>query len=354
MKKALLYIISLLLINSYAISQIGGTNSLRFLNIPMTARAAALGGNNMSVWGDDINLIHSNPALLNKQMSKQTALNYCNYVSNMNFGYLAYARHFENKGTFAASMNFFNYGKFKGYDEFEVETNTFNANDYCLNLNYSTTLPEDTSFNIGINLKTIYSQYEAFNAFANAIDLGATYRFKNNFVVSLAAKNVGYVWKNYTKTAGSELNLPNTVQLGISKKLSKAPIRLIVVYDQLLKWNMRYVSAIDTAGKSNPFGDAETVDSTRFQKFYKRLGSNTDNLFRHLTFGTELLLSKNFTIMLGYNYRRQREFTLPERRGGNGFSFGFTFKVKKFNLSYSFSQMAFAGRSSILGITYRL
>lgn len=354
LKKTLSYLLIFILSNSFVLAQVGGTNSLRFLNIPMTARAAALGGNNMSVWGDDINLIHSNPALLNKYMSKQGALNYCNYVSNMNFGYLAYAQHFEKYGTFAASMNFFDYGKFKGYDEFEVETNTFRANDYCLNLNYSMSLAEDTSFNIGINLKTIYSQYEAFSAFANAVDLGATYRTKKNFVISLVAKNVGHVWKSYTKIPTNELNLPQTVQLGISKKLSKAPIRLIVVYDQLLKWNMKYVSTIDTAGKSNPFGDQEVADSSKFQKFYKRLGSNTDNLLRHFTFGTEILLSKNLTLMVGYNYRRQREFSLPERRGANGFSFGFNFKVKKFALSYSFSQMAFAGRSSIMGITYKL
>jgi hypothetical protein len=215
-------------------------------------------------------------------------------------------------------------------------------------------LPEDTSFNIGLSLKTILSQYEAYSAVANAIDLGATYHTKKNFVISLVAKNIGHVWKHYTDNPGAEMTLPQTVQLGISKKLNKAPIRLIVVYDQLLKWNLRYISPIDTAGQSNPFNTGEKQDSTRFQKFYDKLGKNTDNFFRHLTFGTEILLSKNFTAMIGFNYRRQREFGLPERRGANGLSFGFNLKIKKVNFTYSYNQMAIGGGSSILGILYKL
>ncbi|MBK7311441.1 MAG: type IX secretion system protein PorQ [Sphingobacteriaceae bacterium] len=352
MKKVSLYFVLFLSFISIK-AQVGGNTNFRFLDIPMTSRAAGVGGTNMSVWGDDINLVHSNPALLNKYMHKQIAGNYCNYVSNMNFGYLAHARNFEKAGIFGASFNFFNYGKFKGYDELGNETRTFKANDYSLNLNYSIHLPEDTSFNLGICVKTILSQYEAYTAFANAIDLGATYHTKKNFVISLVAKNVGKVWKEFTPT--SPMELPSNVQLGISKKLSKAPIRLIFVYDNLLKWNMKYVSPIDTAGQSNPFDtNKEPEDSTKFQKFSKRFGSNTDNFFRHMSFGTELSLSKNFMVMLGYNYRRQREFTLPERRGANGLCFGFLVKVKKFQFTYSYNKMAFAGGSSILGLTYKL
>ena len=53
----------------------------------------------MSIWGDDINLIYSNPALLNPSMSKQAAFNYCNYVGDLNFGYLGYAQDLKKYGT---------------------------------------------------------------------------------------------------------------------------------------------------------------------------------------------------------------------------------------------------------------
>lgn len=354
MKKCVLYFL-VIFTTSIVKAQVGGNSNFRFLDIPMTSRAAGVGGTNMSVWGNDINLIHSNPALLNKQMSKQVALNYCNYISNMNFGYLAYAQHFEKAGIFAASFNFFDYGKFKGYDELGIETQPFRASDYSFNLNYAIHLPEDTCFNIGIGLKTIFSQYETYNAFANAIDIGGTYHARNNFVISLVAKNIGKVWKDLSPTPSAQMSLPQSVQLGVSYKLKKAPIRFIAVYNNLLKWNYKYVSAVDTSGQSNPFeAGLEPADSTKFQKIYKRFGSNSDNFFRHMTFGTELLLSKNFMIMLGFNYRRQKEFSLPERRGANGLCFGFNVKVKKVQFTYSYNQMGFGGGSSILGLSYKL
>ena len=75
---------------------------------------------------------------------------------------------------------------------------------------------------------------------------------------------------------------------------------------------------------------------------------------QHFTFGTEILLTKNFNLRIAYNYRRQQEFSLPDRRGANGLSFGFGIKVKRFGLSYSFSKMAFPGNSSVFGISTSL
>ncbi|MDO8998912.1 MAG: type IX secretion system protein PorQ [Bacteroidota bacterium] len=332
-------------------SQIGGVNSYRFLDIPMTARAAGVGGSNMSIWGDDVNLIYSNPALLNPTMTKQVALNYSNYVGDLNFGYLAYAHSLNKYGTVAGGLQFYDYGKFVGYDEYGQKTNDFNASDYSINLNYAKPF-EDSAFNIGVALKTIISQYDIYKSYASALDFGITYHSKNNLVVSLLAKNVGFVWKEYTNTQAQSQTLPQTVQLGLSYKVAKAPFRLFMVYDQLLKWNLKYISSIDTAGKSNPFNASETaVDSSKFQKFSNRFGNRSDNFMRHITFGTEILLTKNFNLRLAYNYRRQREMTLPERRGANGLSFGFSLRVKRFGFAYSFTKMAFPGNSSIFSIS---
>lgn len=348
MKK--LVIITIICFVSNVYSQIGGTNSYRFLDIPMTARAASVGGSNMSIWGDDINLIYSNPALLNASMTKQIALNYSNYVSDVNFGYIAYAHHFKKYGNVAGSIQFYDYGKFVGYDEYGQKTNDFKANDYSLNLNYAKPF-QDSAFNVGVALKTIISQYEIYKSYASAIDFGITYH-KKNLVVSILAKNVGVVWKQYTKTQTQNQTLPQNVQLGLSYKVSKAPFRLFIVYDQLLKWNLKYISPIDTAGKSNPFNATNSkVDSTKFQKFSERFGNRSDNFMRHITLGTEILLTKNFNLRIAYNYRRQREMTLTDRRGVNGLSLGFGFKVKRFGFAYSFSKMAFPGNSSIFGIT---
>jgi hypothetical protein len=323
-----------------------------FLDVPMTARAAALGGSSMSIWGDDINLIYSNPALLNPSMDRQFSLNYSNYVSDMNFWYMGYGHSLKKYGTAAISMQAFTYGKFAGYDEQGVKTNDFKAADYSINMSYAKPLA-DSMFNIGVTLKTIISQYESFSSYGNALDFGITWHNKKDFVVSLLARNVGLVWKSYTTSNPQDLKMPNSVQLGLSKKVPKAPFRLFVVYDQLLKWNLRYISPIDTAGSSSSLASFDTpADSSGWQKFSAKFAAGADNTLRHLTFGTEILITKNFNLRVAYNYRRQREMTLPERRGINGLSLGFGFRIKRFGFAYSYSQMAFAGRSSVLSLTF--
>ncbi|MES2680301.1 MAG: type IX secretion system protein PorQ [Bacteroidota bacterium] len=351
LKKVLFFISVFLCFNAFA--QVGGTRAYRFLDIPMTARSAALGGNNMSIWGDDINLIYSNPALLNPTMTKQIALNYSNYVSDLNFGYLASAYSLKEHGTVAASMQFFGYGKFTGYDETGEKTNSFRANDYSLNLTYAKPMG-DSLFNIGIALKTIISQYDVYTSVGNALDFGITYHGRKNLVASILVKNVGYIWKGYTSNSKSEA-LPRNVQLGLSYKIAKAPFRIFFVYDNLLTRNLKYINPLDTIGSSNPFGSTTSKkDSTGWQKFKERSGNRIDNFMRHFTFGTEILLTKNFNLRVAYNYRRQREMTISERRGVNGLSFGFGLRVKRFGFSYSFSKMAFAGNSSVFGVTLSL
>src|SRR5438045_4193164 len=115
----------------------------------MTARAAALGGSSMPIWGDDINLVYSNPALLNPSMVKQVAFNYCNYVGDLNFFSLAYAHSLKQYGMGAISLQKFSYGNFTGYDEMGQKTTNFKANDNLINLNYSKPMA-DSMFNIGI------------------------------------------------------------------------------------------------------------------------------------------------------------------------------------------------------------
>lgn len=326
----------------------------RFLDIPMTARTAALGGANIALWGDDIDVVVSNPSLLNSRMAKQATLNYCNYVGNLNFGYAGYAHDLKKDGTIAGGIQFFNYGKMKGYDEFGQAAANFNANDYSLNFNYARSF-EDSSFQIGAVMKTIISQYDIYTSVANAFDLGITYHNKKDLVATVVLKNIGWVYKSHSNTLAQKESLPQNVQLGLSYKVAKAPFRIMAAYDQLARWNLRYISPIDTAQSANPFNTDETpADSTKFQKFGARFNTGADNTMRHILLGTEFLVSKNFTIRLAYNYRRQREMTLPERRGVNGLSFGFGMKIKRMSFSYSFTKMAFAGNSSILGLTYNL
>lgn len=55
-----------------------------FLRLPVSAHAAALGGDNITLIEDDEALIFHNPALLSSVNDKTVNLNYMNYMSGVN------------------------------------------------------------------------------------------------------------------------------------------------------------------------------------------------------------------------------------------------------------------------------
>ncbi len=350
MKKSLsiLFVFSLVI---SAKSQIGGPTTYRFLEIPMPARAAALGGNSMSIWGDDINLSYSNPALLNQHCVKQVAVNYSNYIADMNFGNAAYAYHFKDIGTVGAGIQYFNYGKFDKRDEFDNKEGNFNAADYSLNLTFARRL-KDTSFSFGATLKTIYSHYDIYKSFGNAVDLGITWAHKSGFTASAVIKNAGVIWKPYDKN-NDTIKLPLTTQLGFSYKVKKAPFRLVFVYDNLRKWDLTYTSPLAETESTNLFGETPK-EKTKWQKFSDKTKKGTDKFARHMTFGLEVVLTKNFNLRLGYNYRLHKEMMLPDKRTASGLTFGFGIKINRFALSYAFTKYNITGTSSIIGLTTHL
>jgi len=111
-KKKVLVFLAIIYLPLVTLSQIGGDNTFEFLNLPNSARIAALGGNNISLYDKDLNMAYYNPALLRESMHNNLALNYTNYISDINYGYASYAYHFENIGTFAAGVYYMNYGDF--------------------------------------------------------------------------------------------------------------------------------------------------------------------------------------------------------------------------------------------------
>lgn len=353
MKKIVFIIISLIYFKGLH-AQIGGPTTYRFLDIPMPPRAAALGGTNMSIWGDDINLYYSNPALLNAHCVKQLALNYCNYVADMNFGNMAYAYHIKNIGTIAGGIQFFDYGKFEKRDEFDIKDGNFKASDYSFNLSIARRL-KDTSFSVGATVKTLYSHYESYNSVGNAVDLGVTWVHKSGFTASALIKNVGHIWKPYDKN-NDTLKLPIGTQLGISYKVKKAPFRLILVYDGLRKkdWDRTYKSPLDESQQTSLFGETEVKEKTKWQKFSDKFKDNADKFGRHIIFGTEIVITKNFNLRVGYNYRMHKENMLPDKRTASGLSLGFGFQVYRFKLSYAYTKYNLSGNSSIIGITTNL
>jgi hypothetical protein len=82
--------------------------------------------------------------------------------------------------------------------------------------------------------------------------------------------------------------------------------------------------------------------------------SLADNLFRHAIIGTEILLSENFHLRLGYNHQRRRELALANIKGLVGYNMGFGMKIWRFHVDYAYSSYHLAGGSHYFSATSNL
>lgn len=326
-----------------SIAQTGGEGVYKFLDLTVPARTSSLGGNTIALKDDDITLSFQNPALLTSACSNQAAIAFVDYFSDIRYGYAAYAKSVKKAGNFSAAMHYVNYGNFISSDEYGKIEGSFSAADYSFNLSYAREI--DSTFTYGATLKTIYSKYERYHSIGNALDLGATYtNFKYNFTCALLLRNLGFQWKSYNENVSEGLDY--TSQIAISKKIKKAPFRINLAYQFLEQWDLTYLNPEKIQPTNDPF-TGEPIKEKKFNNFADKLG-------RHLVASTEILITKNFNIRIGYNYLRAAEMKLENRRGWGGLTFGFGFKIYKLNLSYARANYHVAGGSNHFTLTLRL
>ncbi|MFW5805104.1 MAG: type IX secretion system protein PorQ [Bacteroidales bacterium] len=342
-----LFLITLLVIYSLHLkAQVGGDNTYAFLELPNSARVAALGGTNVSLYDNDLNMTYYNPALLNENMHQHVALNYSNYIADINYGYASYAHHLDGIGTVAAGIYYLNYGEFIRADETGVITGNFYADEYAMNLYYARPLNKDSSLNVGGNMKIIYSNLEQYTSLGIALDAGINYhKTGSNFSSSIVVKNLGFQLTTYTND--NREPLPFDLQTGVTYKTPHAPFRVSVGMHQLTKWKMRYDSPLRTTALS--LDDENDKDNEI--SFSNKIGQIGDEVLRHFVLGIEIMPSDNFFIAFGYNYQRRKELALSNRPGMIGFSIGSGIKISRFMLSYGLGRYHMAGTSHTISIT---
>lgn len=320
-----LNIISLLIISSLLKAQTGGTTVYNFLNLPVSARVAAMGNKLYSVYDTkDPSLMIMNPALLHPDMHQGIAFNCVDYFADATFGHINYIHHFKKAGTFNFAFEFLSYGKFDGFDEYGNETGNFSAGDFAIITGYGKELI-DSTLSMGMNLKWIFSSYESYFSTGIAADVSfAYYSSKNNLCLTLLATNIGAQIVSYTDLREK---LPFDLQLGFSQRLKHAPIRYSLTLHHLYTWNMDYTDP------TNPFNEIDVVSGqikpkTNFQQF-------TNNLFRHFIVGVEILPSKYFSLQFAYNHNTRQEMKAIERKGFVGFSYGLSLHIYNINVQYA-------------------
>lgn len=335
--KVFLKILLILLIGADIHAQTGGTGTYQFLTLPVNGRIASLGGKMISAPGNDLNLVYSNPSLLNKEMANELVLNYSEYFADIGYGYAAYSHSLNKKWNLAAGIQFINYGEFIAADPTGNITGKFHAKEYAFNITLS--LPIDSTITVGASLKPVFSTFERYTSTGIALDMGISYINTNKlFTASLAISNLGSQISTYY--GGNHESLPFEIQLAISNKLKHAPFRFFLTAHSLNRYNLQHPVEFDTNYEQN----SDNNKTTGIEDF-------SDNIMRHLVLGVEVLPFENFALRFGYNYQRRQELMIPSKTSTIGFSWGFGLKISKFRLNYGRATYHLAGASNHFSFT---
>ena len=312
--------------------QVGGNNSFTFLNIPSNPTISALGGINISKTQKDPNSFLQNPALLDTSGNNQIGVNFLPYMGGIKYTSVAFLKSFK-KQPFGIAIQNLSYGDFQQTDAAGNILGKFSANDVAITLSYAR---KQGNITFGGNLKFVNSVIESYTASAILLDFGGVFKHpKNDLSYGIVVKNIGFSLKSFTPNNNSDL--PLDVQMGISFKPKYMPVRFSFTAHHLYKYDITYL-------------DKNIVKKDLSGNIIENKVNTIDNLGRHFIIGAELLLSKNFNILAGYNHLRNRELSQLNISGFSGFSVGFLFKTKFINLSYSHAGYNTAGNLNSFGL----
>lgn len=285
-----------------------------FLRLPISAHAAALGGDNITIIEDDPSLMFSNPALAASVSDMTVGLSYMNYMKGANYMGASFTKAMSDKATLAGGIQYMNYGKMKEVDENNVQLGEFNASEIAVEAIFSYELAKNLVG--GITGKFITSYIGSYNSIAVGVDLGLNwYDPEREWSVSAVAKNLGGQVKAYDDNFGK---MPFDLQLGVSKTFAALPVRVSATLVDLIHFNYRFIN--------------------------------------HLNLGAEVLLSESLWIGGGYNFRRANDMKIgvgdDESSHGAGFSFGGGINLERFKLNLSYGKYHAASSSIMVNLAY--
>lgn len=301
-------------------------SAYNFIDNPSFTKLAGLGGVNITS-GNDVLMFTSNPALLDSTSIDAPTFHYLNFPGGIHVATLGYNFQVSNGGVFGVALQYFDYGNFEGFDAIGIPTGDFGANEFSFAVGYAQQLGV---FRYGVNAKILGSVLEGYQAYAMAFDFGVNYYHpEKDLVLGLNVRNLGFNLSTYIE--GQKLQLPTDIRFGGSFKPEYAPFRFHLTLRNLNGRDQDFFF---------PDPSVNRVDV-----------STVDKLFRRAVFGVEVLASENFTVRLGYNHLIRKEFGTSTGAGAGGFTGGFAFKVKKFELSYSRMFYNIPGGSNIFGVS---
>ena len=279
------------------------SQTYQFLNLDLSARAAALGGTFVAN-NDDPDVIFYNPAGLSLLKKNPISFSFVKHLLDINLASLSYSTEWKGVGRIGAAVSYINYGTFTQADENGNKTGQFGAGETAFILGYSNSLGDDYYY--GANVKFIYSSIADRSSTAIALDLGLHYAIPSALTdVGFAILNAGTQITEYYST---KEDLPFDVVLGVSKKMEHLPLRLSLDFHNL---------------------NANT------SSFFKK--------FDAFSIGAEFYLSRVLSLRFGYNNSVRNDLTIGSFAGLAGFNVGIGAIISNYEFDYGFSSMGLVG-----------
>ena len=309
-------ILAFFVLFSYEIRAQESETVYNFLRLPVSAHAAALGGDNITIDDDDPTMVFHNPALVSNVSDRSLNLNYMTYMEGVKVASASFVKALRQRATWVVEAQYVDYGSMKQTTAENEVIGKVSAKDIAVGGTFTYALSNKIAG--GVTAKFVSSSLAGFNSIGMAVDLGLNYLNPElGLSVSAVARNLGGQLKAYEDDFEK---LPFDLQLGVSKRLGESPLRFSVTMTRLHDWDDKFVN--------------------------------------HLVFGAEAFLADNIWIGGGLNPRRSDEMKISdgetESSHGAGLSFGGGLQLERFKLQLAYGKYHVSASSLIINITYTL
>ena len=307
-----------------------GGSVFSFLRLPTSSHANALGGHTVSLIERDPSLVFHNPAFLGGEMDGLLSLNYMNHIADIHAGSAIYTKNFRERSAWGLGAVYFSYGTMKEVTAENIIVGNFTPLNVSLNAFYSYDLSD--KWRGGVSFKMLYANFAEYSSFGLAVDAGLSYFDpERELSYGIVLKNIGAQLKAFDSRREK---LPWDIQLGVTKKMNHAPLRISVTAMYLNQWKFSYV-------------DASLNKIVLDDGFVQTLA-------KHLVFGVDFIPSSNFWVGIGYNPKVNMDMKLQSGNGLGGFSVGGGLRVSKFDVSASVARYHPSALSLMLSISSSL
>jgi len=286
-----------------------GTTGFSFLNLPVGARATAMGQAFTSVPNDVQGLVY-NPANLATMAASQLSFQHLTYVEDVDQEAIAFGHAGRDEElSWGLSSDYLRVGNItrtvatapSSGDGF-TEAGTFSTYDMALGLSGAAPVTEDLK--AGATVKFLHESLADASSSAGALDGGIVYRLndEHSWNLGAAVQNVGFA----SKFADAAVKLPTALRAGISGQ-------------PFAQWLLSsdYVKRVDTKGE--------------------------------LDIGGEVTPRRFISLRMGYRYAQ----TSPDLGGLSNFSAGLGLRFKQMSFDYAFIPLGDLGITHRISVNYR-